>query len=257
MCQCASGCARIKVYWVATDHDPPTENRALRPTWVIPEDDGLPSSSQLRNPFIASSGVNVRPAYQSAVPYPMRPSALHNPAAAMRTLSDMQHHQALDRVHHYQHSRTATGGSSSLTNNNNGQIEEREQDQQLQMSDAQAEQSMTRLWENFLNASNLGQSSSDWRLALPTLATSLTLHLIDGEFEVLAGPLIDVRSLLTAPACVLPTTTASMHSCCFHLPAFHVFSPEINYFKANVDQLDIASQVRLSKKRFSKLVDGK
>ena len=168
---------------VTTDHRPPAENRALRPTWVIPEDDGLPSSSQLRNPFIASSGVNVRPAYQSAVPYPMRPSALHNPAAAMRTLSDMQHHQALDRVHHYQHSRTATGGPSSSANNNS-QIEEREQEQQHQV----AEQSMTRLWENFLNASNLGQSSSDWRLALPTLATSLTLHLIDGEFEGLAGP---------------------------------------------------------------------
>lgn len=34
-----------------------------------------------------------------------------------------------------------------------------------------------------------------------------------------------------------------MHSCCFHLPAFNVFSPEVNYFKANVDHLDIASQV--------------
>lgn len=45
----------------------------------------------------------------------------------------------------------------------------------------EADRSMTRLWENFLKASNLGHSSSDWRLALPTLATSLTLHLIDGE----------------------------------------------------------------------------
>lgn len=100
----------------------------------------------------------------------------------------MQHHQALDRVHHYQHSRTATGGSAS-TNNNNGELEgEREQDRQLEVAEAQqAEQSMTRLWENFLNASNLGQSSSDWRLALPTLATSLTLHLIDGEFRISAG----------------------------------------------------------------------
>ncbi|GAA5983536.1 hypothetical protein JCM10908_000323 [Rhodotorula pacifica] len=176
---------------------------ALRPTWVIPDDENLPTASQLRNPFIASSGVSVRPAYQSALPYPMRPSALHNPAAAMRTLSDMQHHQALERINSYQqHSRTVTGST-----------EGQQQDEGRQ--DEEANQSMTRLWENFLNASNLGQSSSDWRLALPTLATSLTLHLID----------------------------ASMHSCCFHLPAFHVFSPEVNYFKANIDQLDIASQV--------------
>ncbi|GAA5875336.1 hypothetical protein JCM3774_005782 [Rhodotorula dairenensis] len=182
---------------------------ALRPTWVIPDDDGLPSSSQLRNPFVASSGLNVRPAYQSALPYPMRPSALHNPAAAMRTLSDMQHHQALDRVHNYQqqHSRTVSSIGSATVD---GPPDERRQEEE-----DEANQSMTRLWENFLTASNLGQSSSDWRLALPTLATSLTLHLID----------------------------ASMHSCCFHLPAFHVFSPEIDYFKANVDQLDIASQV--------------
>jgi hypothetical protein len=35
-----------------------------------------------------------------------------------------------------------------------------------------------------------------------------------------------------------------MHSCCFHLPAFHIFSPEVSYFKENVDRLDTASQVR-------------
>jgi len=35
-----------------------------------------------------------------------------------------------------------------------------------------------------------------------------------------------------------------MHSCCFHLPAFHIFNREIQYLKENIDQLDLASQVR-------------
>ncbi|BGP55675.1 hypothetical protein JCM8202v2_003280 [Rhodotorula sphaerocarpa] len=150
------------------------KSRSLRPTWVIPEDDGLPTSSQLRNPFIASSGVNHHQALirtGSHTPFPPRPDEGSN-------------------------------GSNTVASQRSG-------------GDDNADQSMTRLWENFLQASNLGQSSSDWRLALPTLATSLTVHLID----------------------------ASMHSCCFHLPAFNVFSPEVNYFKANVDHLDIASQV--------------
>jgi hypothetical protein len=41
------------------------------------------------------------------------------------------------------------------------------------------------LWDRFLDQSNLGESSSDWRLALPAMASSLTLHLLEGEFTLI------------------------------------------------------------------------
>jgi hypothetical protein len=37
---------------------------------------------------------------------------------------------------------------------------------------------------------------------------------------------------------------ASMHSCCFHLKAFSVFKDRITYYRANLQNLDISSQVR-------------
>lgn len=93
----------------------------------------------------------------------------------MRALSDMQHHQALIRTGSHTpfppRPDEASNGSNKVASQRSG-------------GDDNADQSMTRLWENFLQASNLGQSSSDWRLALPTLATSLTVHLIDGEADL-------------------------------------------------------------------------
>lgn len=35
-----------------------------------------------------------------------------------------------------------------------------------------------------------------------------------------------------------------MNSCCYHLPAFHVFNPHIAYYKENLNSLDVASRVR-------------
>ncbi|GAA6038180.1 hypothetical protein JCM8097_005780 [Rhodosporidiobolus ruineniae] len=173
---------------------------ALRPTWVLAteaSDDAptpapaAPSMNRPPYPPHPQSSSTARPAYpgQSSYPYPPpRPSpavATFEQARSLRTVSNIQHHQALARVR---------------------REEEDEQPHQ---------QSFSRLWESFLSASNLGASSSDWRLAIPTLASSLSIHLID----------------------------ASMHSCCFHLPAFHAFAPEVRYFKENIDNLDLASQV--------------
>ncbi|GAA5989890.1 hypothetical protein JCM11641_001962 [Rhodosporidiobolus odoratus] len=173
---------------------------ALRPTWVLAtearDDSSAPAapppalhpSFQLPPPPAAPAP---RPPYAgSAYPYPSsRPSALtssYDFSRSLRTVSNMQHHQAVVR--------------SRRTGEDEDDV---------------AQQNFARLWESFLKASNLGASSSDWRLAIPTLASSLSIHLID----------------------------ASMHSCCFHLPAFHAFAPDVPYYKDNIDSLDIASQV--------------
>jgi len=36
-----------------------------------------------------------------------------------------------------------------------------------------------------------------------------------------------------------------MNSCCYHLPAFHILDPNIAYYKQNLNNLDVASQVSL------------
>ncbi|GAA5886126.1 hypothetical protein JCM6882_004273 [Rhodosporidiobolus microsporus] len=172
---------------------------ALRPTWVLAtesSDDSSPSAT------VHPSPAAVRPPYQPAPPalrppyagsaYPYPPprappaEAVHEQSRSFRSVSNMQHHQALTKTR-----RTDEDENGAPREN------------------------FSRLWETFLSASNLGASSSDWRLAVPTMASSLTVHLID----------------------------ASMHSCCFHLPAFHAFAPFVNYYKENVTTLDLASQV--------------
>ncbi|BGP40239.1 hypothetical protein JCM10449v2_004197 [Rhodotorula kratochvilovae] len=166
---------------------------ALRPTWVVPtEEDALPLTASVpaHVPLTGPTPTARAPYVPPSLPYPIRPAAAapsYDPYQPVRALSDLQHHQALVRK--------------------GGRAEDEE--------DKEGEKGFSDLWESFLKASNLGQSSSDWRLALPTMASSLTIHLID----------------------------ASMHSCCFHLPAFHIFNPDIRFFKENIDQLDIASQV--------------
>lgn len=39
---------------------------------------------------------------------------------------------------------------------------------------------LTTLWDKFIR-SNIGEQSIDWQLAKPTMAESLTLHLLEGE----------------------------------------------------------------------------
>ncbi|GAA6003790.1 uncharacterized protein JCM10292_003376 [Rhodotorula paludigena] len=169
---------------------------ALRPTWVTSLEDDIGSASGLaqRTPLAGPAGLN-RTSHSSS-PYPYPPPQVpvrYDPQQTMRNISDIQHRQALIRSG--QHSRPGVSGYDD--------------------DDDESSQSFAKLWETFLRASNLGASSSDWRLALPTMASSLTIHLID----------------------------ASMHSCCFHLPAFHIFSPDVQFFKEHVDSLDLASQV--------------
>lgn len=93
---------------------------------------------------------------------------------------------------------------------------------------------MKLLWDKFLRStSNIGEDSIDWQLAKPTMAESLTLHLLEGEFSVAFG-------VERADATL---HTASVHSCCFHLPAFHLFAPRIEQLKSNLNELDIQGQV--------------
>ncbi|GAA5850537.1 hypothetical protein JCM8547_001907 [Rhodosporidiobolus lusitaniae] len=175
---------------------------ALRPTWVgADEAEAALSSVQRPNLDQRSShppAANARPPYSgvasSAYPYPPPravPHAAYEQSRSIRTISSMQPHGALVR-------------------GNGRQGQEEGEDGQ--------EAGFAKLWEGFLNKSNLGASSTDWRLALPTMASSLQVHLLD----------------------------ASMHSCCFHLPAFHAFAHDINFFKGNIDNLDLASQVVVS-----------
>ncbi|BGP16435.1 hypothetical protein JCM10213v2_004437 [Rhodosporidiobolus nylandii] len=112
---------------------------------------------------------------------------VYDNSRSLRTISDMQHHHAISLARQNEDGEEEGGGQKNLAG----------------------------LWASFLSASNLGASSSDWRLAVPTMASSLSIHLLD----------------------------ASMHSCCFHLPAFHAFAPQVDYFRRNIDNLDIASQV--------------
>ncbi|KAK4701620.1 26S proteasome regulatory subunit T3, partial [Phenoliferia sp. Uapishka_3] len=73
-------------------------------------------------------------------------------------------------------------------------------------------------WDAFLRSSDIGPSSVDWKLAQPAMAYSLTLSLLD----------------------------ASMHSCCFHLPAFRLFEGRLDYYKTNLANLDLPSQVAVA-----------
>ncbi|GAA5965372.1 hypothetical protein JCM3765_004874 [Sporobolomyces pararoseus] len=127
-----------------------------------------------------------------ALPYPPRISSESEsaPPRSLRTVSDFRH-------------QLARRGGDQHSNQNTGEEAE-----------ASRQPGFQQLWDRFLNQSNLGESSSDWRLALPAMASSLTLHLLE----------------------------ASMNSCCYHLPAFHVFNPSIQYYKQNLDTLDVASQ---------------
>ncbi|GAA5842268.1 hypothetical protein JCM11251_006763 [Rhodosporidiobolus azoricus] len=170
---------------------------ALRPTWVLahensedssPASTAQPSPASQRPPYRPPPSVRA-PYSEAAYPYPP-PRAVPNEVAlehtrSFRTVNNMEHHQALSRRREDEDGRSAQ------------------------------QEDFTRLWQNFLSASNIGASSSDWRLAVPTMASSLTVHLMD----------------------------ASVHSCCFHLPAFHAFAPFVNYYKQNVTSLDLASQV--------------
>ncbi|KAM0752855.1 hypothetical protein T439DRAFT_346629 [Meredithblackwellia eburnea MCA 4105] len=70
-------------------------------------------------------------------------------------------------------------------------------------------------WDAFFRGLDIGHRSIDWKLALPTMATSLTLSLLE----------------------------ESTQSCCFHLPAFHIFGSRISEYKAKITQLDLPSQV--------------
>ncbi|GAA5917029.1 hypothetical protein JCM5296_001820 [Sporobolomyces johnsonii] len=151
---------------------------ALRPVWVLNGDENNDSSTQ-RSPASTQPPRHA----PSVLPYPLRPPAEPEPPRSLRTISDMGHQIARRQ-----------GGQGATD-------DKRESFQQL--------------WDAFLRQSNLGESSSDWRLALPLLASSLTVHLID----------------------------ASMNSCCFHLPAFHIFSPNIQFYKEHIDTLDLQSRV--------------
>ncbi|GAA5940888.1 Zn(II)2Cys6 transcription factor domain-containing protein [Sporobolomyces koalae] len=119
-----------------------------------------------------------------ALPYPPRGTGDRSPERSLRTVSDFRHQLA------------------------------RQSGREEESKPTESRTGLQQLWDRFLLQSNLGESSSDWRLALPTMASSLTLHLLD----------------------------ASMASCCYHLPAFHVFNPHIMYYKQNIDTLDVASR---------------
>ncbi|KPV74745.1 uncharacterized protein RHOBADRAFT_53693, partial [Rhodotorula graminis WP1] len=219
---------------------------ALRPTWVPPSDeDGLisPPSGLTAPPTPHASFAGPMPSSRShagaatyapsALPYPMRPPMPYDPYHSQRALSDLQHHQALVRHRGGPGGAADVGGAGALRLSaaaggdgasgyarrragREGDLDGREPRRAHDEDEGgTGERGFADLWEKFLRASNLGQSSSDWRLAQPTMASSLQIHLID----------------------------ASMHSCCFHLPAFHIFNREIQYLKENIDQLDLASQV--------------
>lgn len=120
----------------------------------------------------------------AALPYPLRPPAGYDPYQGVRALSDMQHHQALMRQRGGGGGVGGAGTAAGLgalrrvgdgTHAGAGARMMGDHDRE-----EEGERGIADLWENFLRASNLGQSSSDWRLALPTMASSLQIHLIDG-----------------------------------------------------------------------------
>ncbi|KAK4335368.1 Zn(2)-C6 fungal-type transcription factor [Rhodotorula toruloides] len=137
---------------------------ALRPNWVSPADEDLITpAAPMRTPFSTTAPLN-RPSYaSSAQPYPSRPPQLQPydsyAPPPNRGIVDLPRSQAL--VH-------GLGGRT------NGKDEGEEANGT----------GTVRQWEVFLQASNLGESSSSWRLALPSMASSLTIHLIDGVPEV-------------------------------------------------------------------------
>lgn len=94
------------------------------------------------------------PSSSLSLPYPPRAPLEASPARSLRTVSDFRH-QLARQV-----------GTESAE-----QEERRDQMKGFQQ-----------LWDRFLIQSNLGESSSDWRLALPTMASSLTLHLLEGTY---------------------------------------------------------------------------
>ncbi|KDE08881.1 hypothetical protein MVLG_00978 [Microbotryum lychnidis-dioicae p1A1 Lamole] len=73
-------------------------------------------------------------------------------------------------------------------------------------------------WHRLIGRDDIGERSVDWQLARPAMATSLQRHLLE----------------------------ASMHSCCSHLPAFRPFASRVQYFKENIDRLDLSSQIIVS-----------
>lgn len=141
--------------------NPPLHSRsALRPNWVSPADEDLITpAAPMRTPFSTTTPLS-RPSYaSSAQPYPSRPHQLQPydsyAPPPNRGIVDLPRSQAL--VH-------GLGGHA------NGKDEGEEANGT----------GTVRQWEVFLQASNLGESSSSWRLALPSMASSLTIHLIDG-----------------------------------------------------------------------------
>ncbi|GAA5832483.1 hypothetical protein JCM3766R1_003094 [Sporobolomyces carnicolor] len=161
-----------------------------------PQGNDSPDSSDSSRQFFSEDTLahthQRMPSSSLALPYPPRrlsPDTDPVPSRSLRTVSDFRHQLA--RRGAVQH--------------------------QIDPEDERAEDrqpGFQQLWDRFLDQSNLGESSCDWRLALPTMASSLTLHLLD----------------------------ASMNSCCYHLPAFHVFNPSIAFYKQNLNSLDVASQ---------------
>lgn len=92
--------------------------------------------------------------------------------------------------------------------------ETRQQTAQLVTRHTPSDNDLKNLWQSFMR-SNIGEHSVDWKLAKPAMASSLTLHLLE----------------------------ASRHSCCFHLPAFHVFADRVGQLKSRLDSLDIQGEV--------------
>lgn len=139
-------------------HSHPLLAQALRPTWVIPgEHDDLVSNPSLQHP----SYVAPRSAFASSSSHPYLPRPSNPPtfdsSRSLRTISNGEIQQAL----------TVAGKTGNVA------------------EETQEEEGFTKLWEGFLSASNLGASSSDWRLAVPTMAASLQVHLIEGAFPSL------------------------------------------------------------------------
>lgn len=132
---------------------------ALRPNWVSPADEDLITAPPMRTPFSTTAPLN-RPSYaSSSQPYPSRPPppSAYDPynVPPNRGIVDLPRSQAV--VHGL--AGRANGKDEGEEANGTGTVKQ---------------------WEVFLQASNLGESSSSWRLALPSMASSLTIHLIDG-----------------------------------------------------------------------------
>ncbi|GAA6059053.1 hypothetical protein JCM10212_001278 [Sporobolomyces blumeae] len=157
------------------------------------------SSTPRHSPFstIASPHQRIPTSSMVGLPYPPRTPLEAQTPRSLRTISDFRHQLA-------------------RRNGFPGTVDDVEEEEDG--VGEQKRQGFQELWDRFLHQSNLGESSSDWRLALPSMASSLTVHLLD----------------------------ASMDSCCFHLPAFNIFNPQIASWKQNIESLDLASRVAVS-----------